>query len=107
MSRVNVYNRDGEVIARVKYNSLLDRWNGSNWQSGGTGLHRGITRLKDGRYVLIYGTQWQGDRDRAWVISPEEALQEILKADREDLLEEKRFADLKALYEEALTEEDE
>jgi len=86
MARVNVY--DGEkVIARVKYNNNLDVWNGRNWQSGGTGHHKGLTQLVDGRFVLIHGTQWQGERDWAEIISKDRAIQEILKSGDEDLLD--------------------
>ena len=86
-----------EIVARVRYNELLDYWNGSNWRNGGVGLHLGITRLMDGRYVLIRGTQWCGDKDYGWVVSDREALEAILHSGNDKLLEEKRFATLKAL----------
>jgi len=108
--RVNVYaneyDLDGDVIARVRYNQNLDYWDGRNWQNGGTGRHKGLTKLRDGRYVLIHGTDWQGERDWAEIISAEQALQEILKAQRLELLDTKKFADLKKLHEESLIEED-
>ena len=97
--RVNVYQND-QVIARVRYNQDLDYWDGRNWQNGGIGRHKGITRLKDGRYVIIIGTDWQGEKDYAYVVDAEEALQEILKAQRLELLETKKFSRLKKLYEE-------
>jgi len=112
--RVNVYENqhglflNGEVIARVRYNQDLDYWDGRNWQNGGVGRHKGITKLKDGRYVIIIGTDWQGERDCAYVVDAEEALQEILKAQRLELLDTKKFAGLKKLYEEKyLLEDDE
>ena len=105
--RVNVY-EDGDVIARVRYNQNLDFWDGRNFTCGSTGRHKGLTKLKDGRYVLIHGTQWQGEKDYAIVISAEQALQEILKAQRLELLDTKKFAELKKLYEEKyLLEDDE
>ena len=103
--RVNVY-EDGDVIARVRYNSALDYWDGSNWLNGGTGRHKGITKLKDGRYVIIIGSDWQGERDYAYVVDADEALQEILKAQQLDLLNTKKFAELKKLYEEKYLLED-
>ena len=106
--RVNVYEGEEyreQVVARVRYNDALDYWDGSNWTKGGMGMHKGITRLKDGRYVIIIGSQWQGARDYGYVVSPEEALQEILRSGNEELLESKRFADLKKLQEESLIEE--
>ena len=109
--RVNVYtNRydlDGVVIARVRYNQDLDFWNGRNWQNGGMGRHKGITKLKDGRYVIIVGSDWQGERDYAYVVDADEALQEILKAQRLELLDTKKFAELKKLYEEQMVQEEE
>ena len=80
--RVNVYMdryEMKEVIARVRYNQNLDHWDGRNWQNGGVGRHKGLTKLKDGRYVIIKGTDWQGEKDYAYIVDEEEALQEILK----------------------------
>lgn len=102
--RVNVYaseeaaRQDGDAIARVRYNTLLDYWNGSNWQNGGVGRHKGITRLKSGNFAIIIGTQWQGEKDYAYVVSPEDALQEILRAQKMELLKLKRFGALRRLY---------
>ncbi len=84
--RVNVYDENGNVIARVKYNENLDIWDGKNWCRG-TGRHLGLTRLKDGRFVLIHGTQWQGERVWAEIIDEAQALQEILKAENDELLD--------------------
>ena len=103
--RVNVY-ENGEVIARVRYNQNLDYWNGRNWQNGGMGRHKGITKLKDGRYVIIIGTDWQGERDYAYVVDADEALQEILKSGNTELLETKRFYELKQLYQNLELEDD-
>ena len=110
--RVNVYENQydlgGYVVARVRYNQNLDYWDGRNWQNGGMGRHKGITKLKDGRYVIIIGTDWQGERDYAYVVDADEALQEILKAQQLVLLDTKKFAGLKKLYEEKyLIEDDE
>jgi len=110
--RVNVYSSQydvgGAVIARVRYNSCLDYWDGRNWTNGGVGRHKGLTKLKDGRYALIHGTDWQGEKDWAEIISPEQALQEILKSGNTELLDTKKFAELKKLYEEKyLLEDDE
>ena len=99
MSNVNVYNEQREVIARVEYSSNLDYWDGRNWTCGGVGRHKGITRLRDGRYVLIHGTQWQGEKDWAEVITAKEALQEILRSDNDNMLEWTKFKDLAKLAE--------
>ncbi len=113
--RINVYadaedgyvDKDTSIIARVRYNQALDYWNGSNWQNGGTGCHLGITKLRDGRYVLIRGSDWQGSRDYGYVVSPSEALQEILKSGNSELLETKKFAELKELAASMVSELDE
>ena len=108
--RINVYpnaNGDEDILARVRYNAILDYWNGSNWQNGGTGLHKGLTRLRDGRYVIIIGSDWQGSRDYGYVVSPSEALQEILKSGNSELLETKKFAELKELAASMVSELDE
>jgi len=111
--RVNVYENqhglflNGDVVARVCYNSCLDYWDGRNWTNGGTGRHKGITKLKDGRYVIIIGTDWQGERDYAYVVDADEALQEILKSGNTELLDTKKFAELKKLYEQMIQEEEE
>ncbi|WP_041808492.1 hypothetical protein [Evansella cellulosilytica] len=104
--QVNVFEDEfkSEVVARVKYNEDLDFWDGRNRTNGGVGRHLGITKLKDGRYVLIYGTQWQGEKDYGLIVSPEEALNEILKSNNDELLDQKRFADLKILAEEMNSE---
>ena len=103
--RVNVFDEDGNVIGRVRYNADLDFWDGRNWTCGSTGRHQGIAKLKDCRYVLIHGTQWQGERDTAELVTAEEALQAILKSGHDDLLETKKFKDLEKLHAETMAEE--
>lgn len=112
--RINVYEDqhaaemgNGNVIARVRYNAVLDYWNGRNYENGGTGRHKGLTKLRDGRYVLIHGTQWEGERDYAYVISTEQALQEILKSGNGQLLDTKKYRELKAIYEATMIAEEE
>lgn len=98
---VNVYQNElrQQVVARVTYNENLDYWDGQNWSNGGQGKHKGITRLRDGRYVIIIGTQWQGSKDYAYIASEEEALQEILDSNNVELLEKKNFKRLKEMAE--------
>lgn len=103
--RVNVYDEEENIIGRVRYNNNLDYWDGSNWTCGGLGKHKGLTKLRDGRYVLIYGSQWQGEKDYGVIISPERALQEILKSGNVELLETKKFAELKELYNQTMIDE--
>ena len=110
--RVNVYENEyagfggNRVVARVRYNNILDYWDGRNWTNGGTGRHKGLTKLKDGRYVLIEGTQWQGESDYAFIIDKERALQEILKSGNSDLLKLKKWKELKEIYHDSMIDED-
>ncbi|MGP0689805.1 hypothetical protein ACW5UC_24985 [Priestia aryabhattai] len=98
--RVSVYENleKKEVISRVRYNASLDYWNGKENSNGGKGYHKGITKLKDGRYVIIYGSDWQGDKDYGIVVSAEEALEEILKSGNNALLKTKKYKELNELY---------
>ena len=100
---VNIYNDDGDVIGTVSYNDNLDIWNGRNWQNGGTGLHLGITKVSDGSYVLIHGSDWEGSMDYAEIISDKRAFQMIIKYNP-SLLEETKFKPLKR-FEETLLQE--
>ena len=50
-------------------------------------LNAGIGKSKDGRYYLIHGTQWQGERDSAEIVSEEEAKATVLK-NNPDIYEE-------------------
>lgn len=105
--RVNVYGDNREVIARVKYNACLDYWDGRNWTCGSTGRHKGLTKLKDGTYILIHGTDWQGEKDFAEIIGKKQALQEILKSNNLDLLQLKKYKELKDLYKKEFEDKEE
>jgi hypothetical protein len=95
MSKIPVYKNE-ELIAYVESNSNLDFWDGHNMTCGSTGLHKGLTRLKKSKeFVLIHGTQWQGQRTYAEVISPQEAYQEIAQSRNYDLLD--KWPELKKL----------
>ena len=95
---------ESEIIAEVEYNNNLDFWDGRNYTCGSTGRHKGLTRLVDGRYVLIHGTQWQGEKDSAHVISEEQACQEILRSGNTDLF--KYFPDLEKYKKKTILKED-
>jgi hypothetical protein len=107
MAKVNVYDDNHNIVAMVEYNDKLDFWDGRNWTSGGAGHHLGITKLKDGSWVLIHGSQWQGSRDYGEIVTPEEALQAILRNGHEDLLEGKRFAPLLTIQKNMVEEDEE
>jgi hypothetical protein len=100
MSKVSVKDENGNVVANVKYNSILDRWDGSSWTSGSTGLHLGITILKKlDSFVLIHGTQWQGEQAYAEIVTDEETLRVILKTNQRERLEDIKYSRLKELWE--------
>lgn len=104
MAKVNVY-EDGKVIARVQYNDNLDFWDGKNWTCGSIGRHLGLTRLrKSGQYVLIHGTDLQGEQDRAEIVTDEEAYQVIISSGNTELLD--KFPDLQRFEEDIDTDED-
>ena len=104
MAKVNVY-EDDKVIARVQYNDNLDFWDGKNWTCGSIGRHLGLTRLrKSGQYVLIHGTDFQGEQDRAEIVTDEEAYQAIISSGNIELLE--KFPDLQRFEEDIDTDED-
>lgn len=95
---VPVYDNDNNIISRVNYNENLDYWDGSNWTCGSAERHLGITRLRDGRYVLIHGTQWQGESPTAEVVTDQEALNAILRTGHDEMLDnDPRFRPLKRL----------
>lgn len=75
---VRCYEND-KVIGLVAYTSNMDYWDGHNWTCGSSGRHLGIGKTKDGRYYVCYGTQWQGERDHAEIITKEEARQLCLE----------------------------
>lgn len=103
-NRVNVLDENGNVIARVKYNSNLDWWDGHNWTCGYPGHHKGLTKLKKtGEFVLIHGTQWQGERDHGEIITEEMAFQEIMRSGNDELLE--KYPELKEYEQDVETEE--
>ena len=88
--KINVYLEDpsfesSTTVARVSYNQRRDYWDGSNMGNGGTGMHKGITKLKKPTdpkkpYVIIIGSQWQGATDYGFIVTPQEAAQHVLES---------------------------
>jgi len=100
---IPVYDEDGEVVGEVEYNADLDFWDGRNNTCGSTGRHKGLTQLETGEYVLIHGTQWQGERDHAEIISPEQAVKEIIASGNHELFD--RFPELAELRKTVIKQE--
>lgn len=100
---IPVYDEEGDVVAEVEYNSNLDYWDGNNHTCGSTGRHKGLTQLETGEYVLIHGSQWQGERDSAEIISPDQAVKEIVRSGNIELFES--FPDLAELRKAVIKQE--
>lgn len=106
---INIYRDEErkELVGVVNYNNKLDYVVGTNWQNGGVGYHKGITKLKDGSYVIIIGSDYQGDKDYGYIVSENEALKEIIESGNLELLQGKKFKSLRELYEKSMLIEDE
>ena len=72
MSTIRCY-KNGTVKGMVEYTSNLDHWDGHNYTSGSTGHHIGVSKTKSGEFYVCHGTQWQGERDYAEIITEEQA----------------------------------
>jgi len=104
MVAVTLYDGD-KIIGTVKYNNLLDMWNGRNWQNGGVGRHKGFVKLKDGRYAIIYGSNWVGEKSYAKIVPKKDIIDEIIRIQDYKLLE--KYPDLLETYKkEYIHEED-
>lgn len=79
MSKVVTLFDGDNAIGVVDYTDNLDHWDGRNTTCGETGRHLGLDELKDGRYYLCHGTQWEGEKDYAEVIDEDEAKAIALK----------------------------
>lgn len=97
---------NGRIIAVVEYNNNLDFFNGVEWSCGQSSKHKGLTRLEDGRYVLIQFSELLDERDHAEIVTPERALHEILISDNYNLLEYPTLKDLKKLYNKIILQEE-
>jgi len=85
---VAVTDADGNIVAEATYNTNLDYWDGQNYSCGSRGRHKGLAQLGDGRFVLVHGTQWQGEKTTAELITSARAVQEILRSGNTDLFDE-------------------
>jgi hypothetical protein len=85
---IAVRDENEEIVGEVEYNDNLDHWDGRNHTCGSTGRHKGLTQISDGQFVLIHGTQWQNERDTAEVITPRQAVKEIIASGNDNLFEE-------------------
>ena len=98
MTKVPVYDESGKYVTTATYNEDLDIWDGDRFCIG-YGLHLGITKLRDGRYALIYGEEDPGGEKKAEVVSDRMAMTAIIYSGHEDMLDEPRYARLGTLFE--------
>lgn len=108
MNRIKVfedYYGRHEVVSRVNCNTYLDYWDGRNYTNGGCESHLGITKLRDGRFVLIYSCLY-GD-NYAIVVDDFDAAYQIWKSGNTYLLDSKRFSRLKEYVDSLQEREDE
>lgn len=104
MSRVQVYSdaqKTGCVVARVEYTNNLDCV--ECIESENDGYHKGLTRLKSGEYVLVVGSDWQGDINFGFICTADIALKHIIASGNFELLSQPRFKELKTKYDEYVT----
>ncbi|MBN1574739.1 MAG: hypothetical protein JW984_16200 [Deltaproteobacteria bacterium] len=87
MSKVTLYDENGNALGLVAYTDNLDHWDGHNMTCGATGRHLGVGKLKDGRFYVCHGTNWQGEKNHAELISEEEAKSLVL-SHRADMYQE-------------------
>lgn len=99
---VYVYNDNNKIIGQVKYNNNLDNFDGHVFSCGCFGRHKGLCKLKNGKFALIYGTDWFKESNYAKIISPEDAAQEVIKSRNMKLLEDAKFRELKPIVDNIL-----
>jgi len=97
---VNVY-EDGEIIAVVELTCNLDDF----YTGSVSGVHKGLARLQDGRYVLITSSDWQGDENTAKIITSEEAFDYIIRSENYYLFDDPKFSELKPKFLELVNKE--
>ena len=68
----------------------MDKWNGHNWQTGGTGLHQCFYEVVeiDGEKVnnmclVVCTSQWQGERDSAKIMDKNELMEYLQEISRD------------------------
>ena len=80
---------DGTILDTDKASQSWDEtafWDGRNHISKATGdqwTHQRLYRSRRGRYYVVHSSQWQGSRDHAEYVSPEEAARWLLLMEAE------------------------
>ena len=85
------------IIADVEYDCRFDYLqNGTNHTNGGAGRHLGFGQMDDGRFYLVYGSDWQGELSRAVIVSADRVVREAIRSENISIL--KGYPKLKKLY---------
>ncbi|MTI95225.1 MAG: ribbon-helix-helix protein, CopG family [Firmicutes bacterium] len=83
-----VEDRWQEVVEVETDAVCIDRWDGSNMTTGGTGNHAHVYKTTDGRYVLVLSSQWEGSKDTAAIMTATELRGYLVSIDRADEADE-------------------
>lgn len=92
--KINVYENELDrfeaecILGVVESNNNLDAWNGSRWQNGANGMHKGIHKTKTNKYILIITNDFSEEHSYAYFIDEDLAVKEILLAGQHELLDE-------------------
>lgn len=91
----NYKNSTARVREKKKFE--LDNFDGTNLYNGRIGKHKGLTKLRDGRYAVILAYDDTRLRTFGYVVSDEQALEEIKLAKKLELLENIKYQELKRM----------
>lgn len=87
-----IVNENEIKIGRVRCTTNLDFWNGEYMSCGKKGQHLGLTKLRDGRFVLVYSfDDFINKKPYTDVISRERALEVINEYKHRELLKTYKF----------------
>lgn len=90
------HSESDEVIADVKYNNDLDMFDGDDHFNPDRGRHLGFGQLDDGRFYLVFGTEYKGQHNYAVVVPAERIVKEALKSHNLHVLE--NYPELTQIY---------
>lgn len=83
-TKVPLYHND-KCIGRVSYTDNLDYWDGNNYTCGSTGRHLGVGKTRSGQFFLCHGTQWQGEKASAEIVTEAEAKEAVMRQSNDKL----------------------
>ncbi len=88
MNSINIFNiENAPIIGKTKPASMAHALN----------FYCAVARTATGEWLLVVMRNHPSPLDKAFVITPEDAVMELLESNRADLLELPEFADLRAV----------